>query len=207
MEHLVLRRVVPGFSLLVILALNSGVALSQTPSLPRVFVLDPGRRVVQSVALADGSVTDSPRFEEVPDRMVLSPDGSRLVVFHEPKFQGITWTQTVAVESRADGTEIRRPKKAHSVTLVETRGMTVVGRIEDAGWNASPLRPRFVAKNEYVNLHEGPTGAWDEAGDHYTVLAWGREENQPELVQIDVRDARVAARLPLECSTAECSLS
>jgi hypothetical protein len=202
MVHLVLRRAVPGLSLLVILALNAGALLSQAPSLPRVFVLDPGRRVVQSVALTDGSVTDSPRFEEVPDRMVLSPDGSRLLVFHEPAFQGSTWTQNVAVESRSDGTEIRRPKKTHSVSLVETRGMTVVGRIDDAGWNASPVQPRFVTTNEYVNLHEGPTGAWDEAGDHYTVLAWGRKENQPELVQLDVRNARVAARFPLDCSTA-----
>jgi hypothetical protein len=139
------RRAITGCIVFTVIALTTGVILSQSASPFRVFVLDSGARIVRSVALPDGPVTDSPRFEEATDLMLASPDGSRLVVFHEPELQGMTWTKDVAIESRADETAIRRPKKAHAVSVVETRGMTVVGRIEDVGWNASPIRPRFVA--------------------------------------------------------------
>jgi hypothetical protein len=92
------RRAITGCIVFTVIALTTGVILSQSASPFRVFVLDSGARIVRSVALPDGPVTDSPRFEEATDLMLASPDGSRLVVFHEPELQGMTWTKDVAIE-------------------------------------------------------------------------------------------------------------
>jgi hypothetical protein len=187
------------------LTLQPGVLISQDAAMPSLIALDPDSRVVKSVRLTDGNVVTSARFEKIPDSMVLSPDGTRLVVFHEPSFFGETWTKDVDTEARADGTAIRRPKEPHSASIIDTREMTLVGRIDDVGWNASAIRPWVFTQPMHLiyGLHEGPTGAWSEDGKRYTLLAWGRRENPPELVQIDVPGARVAARLPLACGTAQ----
>jgi DNA-binding beta-propeller fold protein YncE len=164
-------------------------AFAQTISARKVYVLDTDKRIIQSVGLDDESVTDSPKIDEIPNIMLLSPDGSRLVVFERGG-------GTTLSDSRWVGLPITRVGKMTAVDIFDTKDMRLTARIEKVGWNAAPNSMAIWPLAE-IN------GLWDESGQLLTVLCWGKKNENPELVQLDVQKGIVTERFPLACKVSE----
>jgi DNA-binding beta-propeller fold protein YncE len=151
------------------------------------YVMDAEKKSVHAVSLVSATVVGSVTVPETPGLMVLSPDGSRLLVFERHG-------RTHHVVSRAKGPAILAFGQPDSLSIFDTRDMKLLARFEEAGWNVVSY-PAAGWNLAEINA------AWDTSGRILTILAWGKKEHSPEIVQLDVANAKIAQRLPLACET------
>ena len=178
------------FSLIALsFALHTAVAWAQPPAELKAYVMDTDKKIVGSVSLPAGTVLESPKLDKTPALMVLSPDGSRLLVFERA-------TGYRRRDDRLDGVSTLTVAQPNSLSIFDTRDMKLVARLEKVGWNAV-AHPLTIWPQAEINA------AWDGSGKLLTILAWGKKGQKPEIVQLDVPKARVTGRLPLPCKTDE----
>jgi DNA-binding beta-propeller fold protein YncE len=155
----------------------------------KTYVMDAENKTVKSIAFPSGNIAEFPKFENTPNLLVLSPDGSRLLVFEYSKQERLS-------ELRAKGQPIIRFGKPNSLNIFNTADMKLVAKIEEAGWNA-------VAHPAYVWPQAEISAAWDPSGKILTILAWGVKDKSPEIVQVDIARGAIAARKTLACKPGE----
>jgi hypothetical protein len=168
---------------------TSGYAVGSV--LPRVYVMDTHKNIVQSVSFSDGTIIDSSKLDEPPSRMVLSPDGSRLIVFIRPSYWG-----PGLLDKRRSGAALMRPKHPHKVSIFNTDDMKLAGEIDELGWNAT-----YIERDHWPLA--GINGMWDAEGRRFTLLCWGKKGTSPEIAQIDAHTGTLAGRIALDCEINE----
>jgi hypothetical protein len=155
----------------------------------KTYVMDAENKTVQSISMPSGKTTELPKFENTPDLLVLSPDGSRLLVFEYRDKERLA-------EARPKGLPICRFGKPHSLSIFNTGDMKLVAKLEDVGWNA-------VAHPYILWPQAEISAAWDPSGKILTILAWGVKDKSPEIVQVDTAKGSIAGRKTLACKPGE----
>jgi|GEM_PF-2691560 len=178
------------FSLIALsFALHAALVWAQAPAELKAYVMDTDKKTARSVSLPAGTVLESPKMDKTPALMVLSPDGSRLLVFERA-------TGYRHRDERLDGVLMLTVGQPNSLSIFDTRDMKLVARLDKVGWNAV-AHPSTRWPQGEINA------AWDGSGKFLTILAWGKKGENPEIVQLDVAKASIAGRLPLPCKTNE----
>jgi hypothetical protein len=152
--------------------------------------MDTDQKIVEAVSLPSGAIIESPRFEQTPSLMVLSRDGATLLVFERG-------SKSQRYDARVKGPPVERSGEPTSLTFLDAHDLKRIARIKDVGWNAKAHPPVAFAQGPEI------TAAWEESGKILTILAWGKKDRRPELVQLDVPKARFAGRYPLASETDE----
>ena len=172
-----------------IFAIHGPFATAQSPADLRAYVMDTETNKVYSTLLPAGTVVESPKLEETPSLMVLSPDGSRLLVF-ERNGRGRGFAR------RLEMPPLQAFGEPTALSIFDTRDMKLIVRLKDVGWNASA--------HPFMRWPEAEiSAAWDSSGQLLTILAWGKHDKNPELVQLDVSKGSIAGRRPLDCESGE----
>jgi hypothetical protein len=155
----------------------------------KTYVLDAENKTVQSISLPSGKVSEFPKFENTPDLLVLSPDGSKLLIFEYRDKERLA-------EARPKGLPICRFGKPHSLSIFNTSDMKLVAKLEDVGWNA-------VAHPYLLWPQAEISAAWDPSGRLLTILTWGVKDKSPEIVQVDISKGAISGRRTLSCRPGE----
>lgn len=171
------------------LALQSPGTARAASSEFRTYIMDSENRIIRMVSFPSGAVDAFPKLERSPSLMVLSPDGSRLLAFEKPGKSG-------SADDRHKGSRIYRFGKPHSLSIFDTSQRKLIAQFEDVGWNA-------VAHPVLVSQAAEISAAWDSSGKMLTLLAWGKKDKNPEIVQIDISKAAVVGRRTLACAIGE----
>lgn len=167
---------------------SPGMAGAASPEF-KTYMMDSENKIIRSVSLPSGTVEEFPKLERSPSLMVLSPNGSRLMAFEYADKGG-------TADDRIKGSRIYRFGKPNSLSIFDTSQRKLVAKIEDVGWNA-------VAQPVLVSQAAEISAAWDSSGQLLTLLAWGKKDKNPEIVQIDISKAAVVGRRPLACAIGE----
>jgi DNA-binding beta-propeller fold protein YncE len=176
-------------AMIFVLALHVPLVWGQSVPEAKVYTLDAENKAVQAVSLPSGKVSESIKLEQTPSMLLLNPDGSRLLVFeYSNKDRSGEW--------RATGSLISRFKKPNSLSIFNTQDMKLIARLEDVGWNAI-AHPYFLWPQAEISA------AWDASGRFLTILAWGYNKKNVEIVQLDIANARIAGRRLLSCRPGE----
>ncbi len=176
-------------ALSLVLPMQAPLLWGETASDFRAYVIDAEKKTVESILLPSGTVSASANLETTPTLMTFNPDGSRLLVFEYDD-------KTREAERRQKGLPIIRFGKPNSLSIFDTRDMKLVTRLDDVGWNAIAL-PFLLWPQAEINA------MWDSSGRFLTVLAWGRKDKGPEIVQLDISKGSVAGRRLLPCKAGE----
>ena len=156
----------------------------------RLYVLDTAVRQLTSVSLPTAEVLGRVALEGGPERIVVGPDGTRIVVLE-----------------RGPGKETARfryhPTGKSLATVIDTRTLEVVARTELC-WDLHTIVPSSEKwGGGYTPRELLPTHIFSRDGRSLTLLCQGYksqkpEETQPrELVTLDLATGRVVARLTL----------
>lgn len=188
-------RFMPGLWLFLLIAVSFPLILRSThiagaasPELTT-YIMDSENKIIRSVSLPSGTVEEFPKLQKSPGLMVLSPDGSRLLAFENAGKGG-------TADDRHKGSRIYRFGKPNSLSIFDTSQRKLLAQIEDVGWNAL-AQPVLVSQAGEISA------AWDSSGQLLTLLAWGKKDKNPEIVQLDISKAAVAGRRPLACAIGE----
>jgi hypothetical protein len=155
----------------------------------KTYTMDSENKIIRSVSLPSGTVEEFPRRERSPSLIVLNPNGSRLLAFENAGKGG-------TADDRYKGSRIYRFGKPNSLSIFDTSQRKLVAQIEDVGWNA-------VAQPVLVSQAAEISAAWDSSGQLLTLLAWGKKDKNPEIVQIDIPKGAVVGRRSLACAIGE----
>jgi hypothetical protein len=167
---------------------SPGMAGAASPEFTT-YIMDSENKMIRSVSLPSGTVEEFPKLARSPSLIVLSPNGSRLLAF---EYDGKGGT----ADTRLKGDRIYRFGKPNSLSIFDTSQRKLVAQIEDVGWNA-------VAQPVLVSQAAEISAAWDSSGQLLTILAWGKKDKNPEIVQVDISRAAVAGRRTLACAIGE----
>jgi len=154
-------------ALLSIFAVGPGAAGGDEETSPRVFVLDPEGLSVTALGLPDGSARGRVVLQGRPERLVTSPDGSRIVAL-----------------DRGSGEDARfgyHPTGKSWATVLDARALDIVARTE---WCWSVGRWVFDLEGRHIILacHGYPSQKPEEA-------------LRRELVRLDLQTGQVTRRL------------
>ncbi len=174
--------------LALVLPMNAQFLLGN-PEEFRAYVLDAEKKSVESIALPGGTISETVVLEKTPTLMALSPDGSRLLVFEYDDKERLA-------ERRQKGLPIIRFGKPNSLSILDTRDMKRIARLDDIGWNAV-AHPFLLWPQAEINA------MWDSSGRFITLLAWGVKDKNPEIVQIDIAKGAISGRQTLPCKPGE----
>jgi hypothetical protein len=180
------------FSLVAIffaLAFQAPRVWGETASEFKTYIMDAENKTVQSISMPSGKASEFPKFENTPDLLVLSPDGSRLLVFEYRDKERLA-------EVRQKGLPICRFGKPNSLSIFNASDMKLVAKLEDVGWNA-------VAHPYLLWPQAEISAAWDPSGKILTILTWGVKDKSPEIVQVDIVKGAIAGRKSLACRPGE----
>lgn len=164
------------------------------PQGSRAFVLDPEARNVKVLDVGTGATQVTIPLEgERPERMWLTPDGTRIAVVHavpgKPQKVGLTYRGWL-------------PSSRTTLSLIDTASAKVVTRAE-LGWNwgdAALLAGRFNSRLAMIGFRALPS----PPDRQFTVLCPGvssknADEQRPaELVTVDWTDGKVVGRVEVD---------
>jgi DNA-binding beta-propeller fold protein YncE len=164
------------------------------PAGTRAFVLDPEARNVKVLDVSTGAIQATVPLEgERPERMWLTPDGTRIAVVHavpgKPQKAGLTYRGWL-------------PSSHTMISLIDTASAKVAGKAE-LGWNwgdAALLAGRVNSRLALFGFRPVPSSS----ARHFTVLCPGvsskkSDEQRPaELITVDWTEGNVVGRVEVD---------